>query len=221
MLYAYIMASSPAAEPVVRPPLESGDRLNAPEFRRRYELRPDVHRAELIEGVVFVPSPMRYRAHSRPVSIIFRWLAAYEDTRDDVEVAEGPTVRLDLDNEVQPDVMMRRVTGSSRETDDDYLEGPPELMVEVAASSVSVDMGTKKQAYRRNGVREYIVWQIFENRLTWFRLDGGEFAELLAGPDGVIESIEFPGLRLAVDRLLARDSKGVLAEQNRKSRKAR
>lgn len=84
---------------------------------------------------------------------------------------------------------------------DDYVEGAPELIVEIATSSANYDLHDKKRAYRRNGVQEYIVWQIFENKLDWFSLKEGEYV-LLPDEDGVVRSQIFPGLWLAVPALL-------------------
>jgi Uma2 family endonuclease len=199
------------------PPLESGDRLTSVEFERRYQAHPEIRRAELIEGVVYVASPMHHEGHGRPTFIASTWLGVYTAAHPDVEGGEGSTVRLDPDNEVQPDAFLRRRDGTSRQTDDDYLEGPPEFVFEIAASSASVDLGPKLRAYRRNGVREYVVWQVWEKRLDWFELnEDGEYVAREPDRRGVIESHVFPGLRLAVEKLVAEDLAGVLAEQNRK-----
>jgi len=40
--------------------LESGDHLTHEEFHRRYLERPDIKKAELVEGVVYVSSPGRF-----------------------------------------------------------------------------------------------------------------------------------------------------------------
>ena len=199
------------------PPLESGDRLTSVEFERRYEAHPEIRRAELVEGVVYVASPMHHEGHSRPQRIVSTWLGVYQSQHTDVDGGDGGTVRLDADNDVQPDSYLRRFDGTSRHTDDDYLEGPPEFVFEVAASSASVDLGPKLRAYRRNGVREYVVWQVWEKRLDWFELnEDGEYVAREPNRRGVIESRAFPGLRLAVEKLVAEDLAGVLAEQNRK-----
>src|SRR6476646_10565433 len=90
------------------PPLESGDRLTSIEFERRYSLRPDIWRAELIEGVVYVASPMRHTEHGRPQRIVSGWLAAYQAEHPDVDGGDGSTLRLDPDNNFQPDSFLRR-----------------------------------------------------------------------------------------------------------------
>jgi Uma2 family endonuclease len=100
-------------------------------------------------------------------------------------------------------------------TPDDYIEGPPELVFEIAASSASVDLGAKKHAYRRNGVREYVVWQLYEERLDWFVLEDGEYLALSPDENGVIESRVFAGLRLDTGALLRRDLGAVLQVQRR------
>ena len=209
------------ARPPSLPPLESGDRLTSAEFERRYRLHPEIRRAELIEGVVRVASPMHHTAHGAPQRVVSTWLGLYQSQNPDVDGGDGSTTRLDAENNVQPDSFLRYRTGTSRVTEDDYIAGAPELAFEVAASSAAVDLGPKMRAYRRNGVQEYVVWQLYENRLSWFSLEDGEYVELQPDGRGVISSKVFPGLRLAVQKLLDRDIAGVLAEQNRRARKAR
>lgn len=186
------------------PPLESGDRLTRQEFERRYAAMPQIKKAELIEGVAYVASPVRIKNHGRPHAQIIGWLLTYTAATPGVDLADNATVRLDADNEPQPDVLLRiepEVGGNSRISDDDYVEGAPELIAEIAASSASYDLKDKLNAYRRNGVQEYIVWQIYENRLDWFKLEEGRYLLLEPDADGVIRSVVFPGLWLAVPAL--------------------
>jgi Uma2 family endonuclease len=195
------------------PPLESGDRLTRPEFERRYTAAPHIKKAELIEGVVYVASPLRFVPHAEPHSRLVTWLGTYAAFTPGTQSGIEPTVRLDLDNEPQPDVVLilnESVGGRARLTEDGYLEGAPELVVEIAASSVAIDTGSKKQAYRRNGVLEYIVWQSFENQLEWFCLVDGDYALLQPDPDDIIRSRVFPGLWLEIDALLRDDMGRVL-----------
>jgi Uma2 family endonuclease len=141
-------------------------------------------------------------------------LGVYQVSTPGVELGDNVTVRLDLDNEPQPDVVLlvdERLGGQARISEDDYIEGAPELVAEVAASSASIDLHDKKRVYRRSGVREYIVWRILENKLDWFSLQNGEYVPLAAGADGIIKSQVFPGLWLAVTALLAGEMTKVLA----------
>lgn len=195
-------------------PLESGDRLTRDEFERRYCTRPDIKKAELIEGVVYVASPVRITEHAEPHAFMAFWLGSYVANHPECRIADNGTVRLDPDNEPQPDVMMfvdPSAGGQARLGSDGYLEGAPELVVEISASSASYDLGAKMDAYRRNGVREYIVWQILEERIDWFRLEGGSFQAVKPNSAGTIESAVFPGLRLDVPAMLAANLKAVAA----------
>ncbi|OAI44548.1 hypothetical protein AYO38_00180 [bacterium SCGC AG-212-C10] len=208
-------------DPAAVPPLNSGDRLSRAEFHRRYLLHPEIEFAELVEGVVYVPSPAHHRSHGNSSFIVQGWLVRYLENRAGIEGGNQSSTFLDGDNEVRPDALLRYTDAPNRRseiTEDDYLTGAPELVVEIAASSASYDLGDKLRAYRRNGVQEYIVWTTYENELYWFSLEDGEYLRLLPDDRGVIHSKVFPGLRLAVDRLLARDLDGVLAEQKRKAR---
>lgn len=196
------------------PPLESGDRLTRPEFERRYQAMPHIKKAELIEGVVYVASPVRMANHGRPHAQIVGWLMVYSAATPGVDLADNATVRLDIDNEPQPDALLRlepEVGGNSRISDDDYIKGAPELIVEVAASSASYDLNDKLNAYRRNGVQEYIVWQIYENHLDWYSLAEGKYVNLQPDATGTIRSQIFPGLWLSITALLESNSAEVLA----------
>jgi Uma2 family endonuclease len=196
------------------PPLENGDRLNRYEFERRYNAMPNLKKAELIEGIVYMPAALRFKSHGQPHSWMIGWLVTYEATTPGVAVGDAPTVRLDIDNEPQPDAVLLIVPeagGQVRLSDDDYIEGAPELVVEIAASSSAIDLHAKKQAYRRNGVKEYIVWQVLNRKISWFYLDEGEYLDLPADTDGIIRSRVFPGLWLAVAPVLAGNMQRVLA----------
>ncbi|MEG3845567.1 Uma2 family endonuclease [Microcoleus sp. herbarium13] len=184
------------------PALESGDRLTRAEFERRYAATPEKFKAELIEGVVYVASPVRV-FHGTPHAALITWLGVYWTSTPGVSVADNATTRLDLDNEPQPDALLRiQIGGTSTISDDGYIEGSPELVAEIATSSATIDLGAKKNAYRRNGVQEYLVWQTFENRFSWFRLQAEEFVLIEPDADGIIRSSTFPGLWLAVPALL-------------------
>lgn len=193
--------------------LESGDRLTRAEFHRRYCQHPAIQKAELIDGVVYVAAPVRFRGHAREHSAIIGWLYVYASIHEGFGVADNGTVYLSDESEVQPDALLFRAAPGStlRETDDGYLEGAPELAVEVAASSASYDLHDKVRAYERAGVQEYIVWRTLDQALDWFELRDGAFVRREPDAQGIIESRAFPGLRLAVSKLLAGDAAGVLA----------
>ena len=198
-----------------RLPLETGDVMARAEFHRRYAMHPEIKSAELIEGVVYVASPLRARDHGFPDSSVSGWLAAYWAHQPGVRCAANSTVILDGDNEVQPDLaLLRETDGTSRITPDGYIQGPPELIVEISASSTSMDLHQKKNAYRRNGVQEYIVWRVLDEAIDWFSLKDDQYVPLVPGPTGVIESAVFPGLRLDVAAMLAGDLAKVLAVQS-------
>ena len=196
------------------PALENGDRLTRCEFERRYAARPELKKAQLIEGVVYMPSPVS-TAHAGPHAMIQTVLLVYAASTPGVRGYDNATVRLDLDNEPQPDVLLRldsEAGGRSQVSDDDYIEGAPDLVVEVAASSASIDLHDKLRAYRRNGVQEYVVWRTHERQIDWFELVDGQYRGLPADDAGVVHSRVFPGLRLAARSLLKGDLAGALAE---------
>ena len=188
------------------PALESGMRLSAEEVDRRYELRPDIKKAELVQGVVYVASPVRIDEHAEPDSILTAWVANYAITHPEARSAGNGTVHLSPNDRVQPDCMLwKRSGGTANVGADHYLHGAPELAVEIAASSSSYDLGAKKESYRRAGVSEYVAWITEDDVIRWFSLEHGEYIELQPDADGWTESRVFSGLRLHIERLLNGD----------------
>jgi Uma2 family endonuclease len=213
---------NPSASPVspqgipspILSPLDAGDRMSRAEFERRYEAHPEIKKAELIEGVVYMPSPVRIKQHSQPHYYMVTWLGVYQAATPGVQGGDNGTVRLDFENEVQPDAFLRlekSYGGRSRITEDDYLEGPPELIVEIAASSAAYDLHDKKRVYQRSGVPEYIAIQIYERRIDWFVLREGVYESLTPDESGVLHSEVFPGLWLQPQAFWAGDLAAMLA----------
>jgi Uma2 family endonuclease len=178
---------------------------------------PHVQRAELIEGVVYMPTAVRYRPHGRPHAILNHWLHSYELATPGVESADGSSVRLDNDNEPQPDLLLRlerSLGGQSWEDDEGYLTGAPELVVEIAASSASYDLHQKLHIYRRHGVREYVVWRVFDKAIDWFVLREGNYEPLAPDAGGLLKSLVFPGLWLDAPALVRNDLRAAVAAAN-------
>ncbi|MEZ4862150.1 MAG: Uma2 family endonuclease [Caldilineaceae bacterium] len=192
-------------------PLENGDRLSRSEFERRYSAHPEIIKAELIEGVVYVASPVRVRRHGSPHSKITIWLGLYLEATPGLDIADNATLRLDLDNELQPDVAVWIDGGNAFVDDDDYLQGAPELLVEVAGSSAAIDLHQKLQVYRRSGVAEYLVLLTHEQEVRWYSFATGETVLIEPNAAGVLCSHIFPGLHLHPMRFWQGDLPGVLA----------
>jgi Uma2 family endonuclease len=203
-------ATKPGPDAATLPPLESGDRLSAREFWRLYEQRPDIKKAELIEGVVYVSSPVRTEQHGEPHYLMATWLGTYSFGRASVRGTDNSTVNLDADNVLQPDLCLW-YDRPGRLDERGYFIGAPDLVVEIAASSASIDLHDKLRVYRRNGVQEYLVWDVHSGAVHWWQLVEGDYEPIVPDADGVIESRAFPGLRLPVAALLAGDARAVLA----------
>jgi Uma2 family endonuclease len=203
--------STTTSEPI--PSLENGDRLTRAEFERRYHAMPGLKKAELIEGMVYMPSPVRLRCHAEPHADILGWLWTYRASTPRVIVADNASARLDLDNEPQPDVMLFIAPGcggQARISEDDYVEGAPELVVEVSSSTASIDLNLKRHVYRRCGVREYVVWRVQERQIDWFLLREGEFVRNDPDAHGRFRSVVFPGLWLDAPALIRGELNTVL-----------
>jgi len=195
------------------PPLQNGDRLTRAEFERRYDAMPHLKKAELIEGVVYMPSPVCHVDHGGPHFNVIGWLSRYCDATPGVEGGDNSSLRLDLDNEPQPDAFLMRLPphgGQAHIDADGYIAGAPELIVEVAASIVSYDLHVKLNAYRRNGVREYVVWRVLDGEIDWFVLREGAYERLSPDAAGVYRSEVFPGLWLDVAAMIRGDRAAVV-----------
>jgi Uma2 family endonuclease len=187
---------------VPNPPLRNGDVMSRDEFERRYADMPGA-KAELIDGVVYLASPV-FKDHSKPHTWILGWLATFDDLSDEYEVMTAHSVRPDADTEVQPDALIRKLEGgTSSYSAEGFIDGAPELAVEVSVSSVSRDLHSKLRAYQDAGVQEYIVWRVRDGELDWFELRDRSYVKREPDARGVIQSGVVPGLKLWVPALLA------------------
>jgi Uma2 family endonuclease len=181
------------------PPLLPGDYLTRAEFERRYQAHPAIKKAELIEGIVYMPSPVSAGRHGDPHFDMITWLGVYRASVPGLRGSDNATLRLDNLNEPQPDALLRfdaAQGGRSKLDADGYLAGPVEFVLEIAASSASYDMNQKKAVYARHGIQEYLVVLTHEQRVVWFVLRNGDYAELAPGDDGILRSDSLPGLWL-------------------------
>lgn len=195
------------------PPLENGDRLTSVEFMRRYKAMPHIKKAELIEGIVYMGSPVRADVHGEPDGLLQLWIGTYTLRYPGLKFYPNSTLLLAPDNTPQPDCMLCRPKeqgGRSWMNEDGYICGAPELVCEVAASSVAIDLHKKFRAYQRNGIAEYLVWNAEEKRARWFALDQQQYVELQETA-GLLVSRVFPGLALDVQALAAADAPKLIA----------
>jgi len=195
------------------PVLQNGDHLTRAEFERRFDATPGLKKAELIEGVVYMPPPVSTAGHGGPHFDLIGVLAAYRGSTFGVQGADNSSIRLDLDNMPQPDIALfieAKCGGQAKIDAQGYLAGAPELICEIAATSAAYDLHEKLRVYRRNGVKEYIVWRTEDRQMDYFLLREGEYHRLEPASDGLFHSEIFPGLRLDFAALLAGDLATVL-----------
>lgn len=179
--------------------------MDRDEFERRWGAMPDLKRAELIEGVVYMAAALSAR-HGEPHFSIQGWLFMYQAQTPGVLGSDSASVRFDKRNMPQPDSLLAIKSeggGQSVISADHYYEGGPELIAEVANSSKSRDLGVKKTVYQRQGVREYIVWRTQDKAIDWFILRDGEYVLVGPGDDGITRSEVFPGLWLDAPALIS------------------
>jgi Uma2 family endonuclease len=197
------------------PLLENGDRLTREEFHRRYEAMPKNVKAELIKGVVYMASPVRVKNHGKPHSLMMSCLGLYFMSTKGVQLLDNTTFIVNEHHEPQPNCVLRieeECGGKSWINKDDYLEGSPELTVEIAASTASYDLHDKLEMYEQKCVQEYIVWRVLDKQIDWFELENGKYQRLSVNKQGIIESKVFPGLRLNINALLNDDLTRVLQD---------
>lgn len=196
------------------PELHRGDRLTVDEFELRYEAMPELKKAELIEGVVYMGSAVRFEDHGRPHADLMTWLGYYAAFTPEVLSGDNSTLALPFGaNRPQPDGLLRIVPeygGQSSTTKRGYVRGAPELIGEISASSASYDLHDKLGAYERNGVREYVVWRVDDRCVDWFVLQGKKYRRMPKDKDGIYRSKVFPGLWLDPQALIDGDLQHVL-----------
>jgi Uma2 family endonuclease len=195
------------------PPLENGDQLDQRTFHARYQAMPESCRAELIGGIVYMSSPQKV-PHSKAQQLVVRWLDEYAEATPGTEPLLNNTHILGPDSEPEPDAclfVLPEFGGRVVVDEDDYLHGPPELVVEVSSSTESIDLHRKKRDYEKAGVREYVVLALRTERLFWFVRQRGKFKEVPLPKDGVFRSREFPGLWLDAEAVLRSQRPRVLA----------
>ena len=208
-----IMVQAPLFGDLTVPTLENGDRLTRQEFERRYDAMPQLKKAELIEGIVYMASPLRITQHGEPHATVMTLLGLYKASTPGVQLGDNCTVRLDVENEPQPDALLRIERGGQSIIDKEgYVEGAPELIVEIAASSVSIDLHKKLEVYYKYRVQEYVVWRVCDRAVDWFRWQKNRYVQLQPQPEtGVLCSKVFPGLWLDREALLRGDLAGAIA----------
>jgi Uma2 family endonuclease len=196
------------------PALVTGNRMSLEEFLSRWEELPELKNAELIDGVVNVPSPVSYR-HGALDNLVALWLGYYASATPGSDCAGNATWFM-LGSAPQPDAFLRISPahgGQSRE-EQQYLAGAPELAVEICVTSTEIDFGPKLRLYQRAGVREYITVESLTQRLVWRLLENGVYVDQLIPADGIYRSQVFPGLWLDVAAFWADDRPKMLATLN-------
>jgi Uma2 family endonuclease len=194
--------------------LVTGQRMGVEEFLRRWEKLPDLKNAELLEGVVYVSSPLSLE-HGSLDALVILWLGYYAQATPGCQCGSNSTWRM-LDNAPQPDSYLRVSPAHGGQSGEagPYGAGAPELVVEICVTSADVDFGPKLRLYQKAGVREYITIEPSEKRIVWRVLEAGAYIPQELPADGILRSRIFPGLWLDVAAFWAGDGARMLAALN-------
>src|SRR5712692_3264518 len=203
----------PLAERISHP-LVAGEKLSREEFLRRWEALPNLKRAELLEGVVYLPSPLSISHGSREPIASF-WLTYYSGLTPGCESGSNATWLM-LEDAPQPDCYIRILPeyGGQSSVERGLGKGAPELIAEVSQSSASYDLGPKLRLYRAAGAQEYINMVLQESRLLWRRLVAGAYQTIEPDSDGLLRSVVLPGLWLDPEALWERDTTRIIEVVN-------
>jgi Uma2 family endonuclease len=194
--------------------LYPGQRLTRDEFLRRWESMPDLKKAELIGGIVFMPSPVTLE-HGDVDNLVGGILSAYSAATPGCRPSDNATWFM-LGDAPQPDKLLRilpEFAGNTRRQGR-YGIGAPEFLAEVSLSSADHDLHEKLDLYQAARVQEYVAVLVESREVRWHRLVNGEFTLLAASAEGVYRSQVFPGLRIHAPALLACDAVQVYATLN-------
>lgn len=201
-----------SAAPLSPPPLHDGDRLTSDEFIHRWEAMPDLKHAELIDGIVHMPSPVSF-GHSDYHWPLAGWLTQYVAGTPGCWGGQEATWIMGKRDVPQPDLalLIRPEFGGQSRVEGEYAAGAPELIVEIAVSSRARDLGVKKRLYERMGVREYLIAIAKEEKFIWNELTASGYRPIEPDADAIIRSRFFPGLWLDTAALVRHDLAGLLA----------
>lgn len=185
------------------PPFAPGDYLSRAEFLRRWEQHPEIKKAELIGGIVYMASPVAFE-HGDMENHVGTWLGVYQAHTPGCAGGHNTTSFL-LEDTPQPDLNLRILPecGGATRTEGKYLSGPPEFIAEICRSSASYDLHQKLELYEAAGVQEYMAVLLYEQEIRWHVLQGGDYRLLAPDADKILRSRVFPGLWLAGDSLLS------------------
>lgn len=200
------------------PVLHNGDLLPASEFLRRFERMPEVKKAELVDGIVFMDHRV-CAAHGEASAALCHWLGMYSVSTPLTRGSIRVTTLLDDDNVVQPDVTLAVKTsagGRTSHSPDGFMVGGAELLADVALSSVNLDARVKPDLFARFGVAEYVLWRVEDEAIDWWTLRDGKYEAIDPDPaDGLVKSVVYPGLWLDRAAMLRGDVPAVLAALQR------
>lgn len=175
---------------------EPGDRMTREDFLAQWEQMPRLKSVELIDGMVYMPSPVSME-HGRRDHQMQVLIGAYAARAGNCEALSNATWLM-LESAPQPDLALCLLPahGGRTQVREGFASGSPELVVEITKSSRTYDLGPKLALYQRAAVSEYIAVLLEEQRIEWRKWKDGSFVLLAPDTDGILQSEVFPGLWL-------------------------
>lgn len=185
--------------------LIDGMRLSRDEFLRRWDQLPEVKFAELIDGVVRLPSPLSLE-HGDIDNLLAWWTRTYAFETPGTKSSSNATWLMGEDAP-QPDQSLRLLPeyGGQSSLRGRLAFGAPELAIEVSFASTPIDLHEKYRLYESSGVQEYLVVLVQSREVRWHHLEGDSYRLLEMDGEGLLCSVVFPGLWLDAAALFNED----------------
>ena len=186
--------------------------LSAEESHARYLKSGNFRKVQLINGMMRMPSPVRFEAHDEPNNVMITLIVNYSAKMAGVRSIGSATLKLDSRNNIQPEFELLREDGSST-IENDYIVGPVELVGEISESSIRGYTTSKFEAYRAIGSKEYMIWKTVLNEIVLYKLVYVNYEEIVP-VDGTLKSQQFPGLHIDTEALITNSHQRAMERLN-------
>jgi Uma2 family endonuclease len=180
-------------KPDKKPSIQEANASGLVTFEKFYEIVEENVKADLLDGKIIRDSPAIPR-HSHVVTRLGRLIGDFAEKFDIGEVfGATASVRLSKYQGPEPDVFFIRKS-RLRIMGEKYIDGPPDLCVEVISkSSRKIDRGRKFVLYAEHGVKEYWIVDPLRNTVEFYENHDGAWVEIKPDERGRLHSKVLPG----------------------------